>query len=539
MRSKNNRRRSILGTVLGLIAATAFCPGASSAQSAADQSAAALTATTGDADAPVLTARTEISSQALQEDFAILKRAYLELHPSLYRYQSPSEIEEAFEQLKSAWSEDRSYAQAYLDLSALLAEIQCGHTYANFFNQPKDVREALFDLDDKLPLTFRFIGEDMVVDHDVSGADIPKGSRITHIDGVRVRDILEKMLGYVKGDGSRRSPRIYDLQVSGAGRYEPFDIYFPLLNPPADGKYQLTYRTAKGRRKKAIVDPVSRKTRQDRLAAAGIEATASKADLWKFRIETVNEQRIGYLKIGTFAMFNSPFDWRDFMETSFATVKEEQIDKLVLDLRGNGGGEDRIRDAVLSAFADRPLEGPPIRNEIAFIEAPDDLRPYLGTWDKSFFDWSGRATEAPDVLGEGRYLLGPIDGEAIKVAANSNAFDGELVALFDRAASSATFTLAGMLKSSGRATLIGEETGGNQRGISGGAIFFLNLPNSRLEADLPIIQSTPLLGESADLIGDDGIEPDIRVDVTIEDIIEGRDPVLAEAFQFLGKSPQD
>ena len=39
--------------------------------------------------------------------------------------------------------------------------------------------------------------------------------------------------------------------------------------------------------------------------------------------------------------------------------------------------------------------------------------------------------------------------------------------------------------------MVGQVTGGNLRGINGGAFFFLNLPNSRLEIDLPLIGQFP------------------------------------------------
>ena len=39
--------------------------------------------------------------------------------------------------------------------------------------------------------------------------------------------------------------------------------------------------------------------------------------------------------------------------------------------------------------------------------------------------------------------------------------------------------------------LVGQPTGGNQRGITGGAFFFLRLPNSKIEVDVPLIGQYP------------------------------------------------
>ncbi len=73
-------------------------------------------------------------------------------------------------------------------------------------------------------------------------------------------------------------------------------------------------------------------------------------------------------------------------------------------------------------------------------------------------------------------------------------------------------------------TLIGSPTGGNLRGINGGAFFFVRLPHSHIEVDLPLIGTFP-----DEPTPDRGLEPDIRVDQTIESITRGQDLVLRAA----------
>ena len=59
--------------------------------------------------------------------------------------------------------------------------------------------------------------------------------------------------------------------------------------------------------------------------------------------------------------------------------------------------------------------------------------------------------------------------------------------LIDASNSSATFQFAQMIKENKLASLVGKTTGGNQRGINGSAFFFVTLPNSRIEVDLPLV----------------------------------------------------
>lgn len=103
-----------------------------------------------------------------------------------------------------------------------------------------------------------------------------------------------------------------------------------------------------------------------------------------------------------------------------------------------------------------------------------------------------------------------------------------MAVLCDASNSSATFGFDQTCKDNRLATLVGQTTGGNRRGINGGAFFFLQLPASRLEVDLPLIASFPATPQP-----DAGIEPDIAVTTTARDIATGRDPQMLSATQYL------
>jgi Peptidase family S41 len=97
--------------------------------------------------------------------------------------------------------------------------------------------------------------------------------------------------------------------------------------------------------------------------------------------------------------------------------------------------------------------------------------------------------------------------------------------LTDAANSSATFSFAQRVKSTRVGKLVGEATGGNQRGINGGAFFFVRLPASGIEFDLPLIGTFPLQPAP-----DAGIEPDVKVDVAAVDIATGIDAAMERAL---------
>ena len=75
---------------------------------------------------------------------------------------------------------------------------------------------------------------------------------------------------------------------------------------------------------------------------------------------------------------------------------------------------------------------------------------------------------------------------------------------------------------------MGEPTGGNLRGINGGAFFFLRLPAMGLEIDLPVIGQLP----TGVLPADRWLVPDVVARPTVTDLAEGRD-VVVEAVRAM------
>jgi C-terminal processing protease CtpA/Prc len=108
-------------------------------------------------------------------------------------------------------------------------------------------------------------------------------------------------------------------------------------------------------------------------------------------------------------------------------------------------------------------------------------------------------------------------------------FRGEVIVLIDASNSSATFQFARNMQSHHLGTLIGQPTGGSQRGINGGAFFFLRLPHSGIEMDLPLIGTFPPAPAP-----DAGVTPDVFVETTAADIAADYDAGLAAAMRASG-----
>ena len=202
-----------------------------------------------------------------------------------------------------------------------------------------------------------------------------------------------------------------------------------------------------------------------------------------------------YLRMPTWALYNSKWDWQTWLNSRLDELSERNSRTLIVDLRGNEGGND-IGNEILKRFVTGDLKVSKYRRLVRYRQTPAGLDSYLDTWDPSFKNWGDAAVElaeawptAPPVH---YYALSRYDddasGEDIFHPAGKP-FNGKLYVLIDANNSSATFQFAQIVQRNKLGKLVGQPTGGSQRGINGGAFFFLRLPKSQIEMDLPLIGS--------------------------------------------------
>ncbi|MFZ2031696.1 MAG: S41 family peptidase [Vitreimonas sp.] len=458
--------------------------------------------------APASWAEDTLRGADLRGDIAILRDAYETLHPGLYRYATPTQMSGRFDALARAFAHDQTRAEAYLSLSRFLASVRCGHTYANFYNQRGAVREALFDPLPRLPVHFVWLGPRMVVVANFSGdARLARGAEILSIDGRAVARIQHDLLAYARADGGNDAKRRALLEVRGFDGYETFDIFYGLAYRPS-ASFRLRVRSAGG-------------SRIETFDVAAADLAARRAAMRTQQNDDAPNWTLSYPQAGTalltmpsWALYNSHWDWRAFLDTSFAEINRRAVTKLIVDVRGNEGGLD-CGDDIVARLIDAPLQREGFERRVRYRQTPDRLNPYLDTWDDSFRNW-GADAESIDAR---FFRLRSDDGDAI--APKGPRFRGELIVLTDAENSSATFQFAQMVQQKRLGRLIGQPTGGNQRGINGGAFFFVRLPASGLEADLPLIGRFPLTPKP-----DAGLTPDIVINLTAADVATGRDAVM-------------
>lgn len=453
-------------------------------------------------------------------DVAILRQAWETMHPGVYRYSTPAEVSARLDGLARAWSAPGTFRERFLALTRVTASLKCGHTYPSPYNSSDATVSRIYPDRSLVPFLFRWIDGRMVVIRDDSGAGLfPRGAVITAIDGVVTGELLARMIPLARADGSNLAKRVSLMEARGEDRYETFDIHLPLVLPLKD---TAAFTLAGGR---VVRAPLL--TLAERRAGFSVSVEVGKdANPWTL---SKGENGVHRLTMPGWALYDSGFNWEAWLGGVMDDLTGDGARGLVVDLRGNEGGMD-CGNVIISRLIDRDLALSRDQRWTRYRTAPQALRPYLKTWDRSFLDWGEAAVASQERPGFYRLTRYDEGGKSGLIAPAGRRFKGRVAVLCDASNSSATFGFDQTCKDQGLATLVGQTTGGNRRGINGGAFFFLNLPASQLEVDLPLIASFPTRPQP-----DAGIAPDIAAPTTADDIALGRDPQMAAAVRLMSR----
>lgn len=473
-----------------------------------------------------------ISAHALKADLSVLREALTTIHAGLYRYQTPAQFDANFKALEGKLSHGATQAEVFLAVSEFTAKIKCGHTFASFWNNPIQTQRNLFTGKDKLPLNFRWMDGKMVITrNDSTNANLTPGTLITKINGHRTEDVLAKLMTLVKGDGHNDAKRIAELQLQDLKDWEAFDIYFALAFQPEE-TFELEVETLSGVKSTQHVEAIDYKVRRTNRAK---HAPKFEKDSVEWQTEWLDHES-AILKMPSWALYNSKWDWQGWLKGFFTELRTKGAKNLILDVRGNAGGNE-CGDEIMRYLVPSKVTFPSGTTFIRYQKIRPELALYVSTWDRAFYDWTKETQPAQHVAELGSQAF-QIRGEDSVNAERGGTiepleprFTGKTYVLVDAECSSATYQFATQVRNYKVGTLVGQPTGGNCKGINGGAIFFTTLPNSQIEIDIPIIAYLPASKQP-----DAGLDPDVTIRDTRKDISEGRDSVLEWVKKQIGGS---
>jgi len=434
-----------------------------------------------------------LTQQQAQDDLNTLKENLEQFHPGLYRYTTEDSMAYYFKTAQSRLKESQKVTDLYKEVTNLLSKVRCGHTRPSM---PEAANNQFKEEQFFLPLAVKYLGARLFVDDlRTNDGNLQRGDELISINGRSVADITKDIFDHLSGDG-----------FINAGKYRQaerhFRYYYQLYVAKGVKRYQLVVKKPDGGREQFTVN-----------GEKWADLTSmNKPSPERAELELEHRRGYSYMKIGTFVSYylrNADLDYEAFLEASFAELNERGAQNLVLDLRGNGGGDDNYGALLVSYFADRAFR------YFDRIEVTDAYSGY-GSVERS----------------QGRNLMTSHKGLSIWQP-QSNRFSGMVYALTDGWSFSTCADVATVLHHNRWATLIGEETGGGYDGNTSGNSRTLTLTNSKIRLNLPMwMYTTANLGH--DYYGR-GAVPHEPVVPTIQQYLNGEDVMLNQALSLIKK----
>jgi len=401
--------------------------------------------------------------EELQADFKQFRTILEGTHPALYDYTEKAVLDSLFDSNYEAIQAKMDFRSFLMLMTEIISRVGCGHSSlwipGDYW---KVAPSALF------PLKLLPSGDQLLVSDNLDGSkEVPVGSVLLSVNGEPIAEVAEHLESLSSSDGL--------IQAYRRGKVAQ---YFAVKYAMAYGfpdSFRITY-LAPGEEKpeEKVLQPVSKE-----------QVNKGVVEHNELSLKELQQGQVALLTINSFAYYGEVDMFKSFIDSVFQVVDRNGIDRLILDLRGNGGG-----DPFCSSYLWGYLQPNPV--------------PY-------FQDHYGR-----------------YDTLANNIPQPVNHYKGKLYTLIDDRCFSTTGHFCGLLKYHRVGKFVGSETGATYT-CTGNATY------PALDKTGIMVGTARVMRYTAAVKGMDprqGILPDHPVESTQKDLINGRDTVLEYALSL-------
>ncbi len=430
------------------------------------------------------------ASDQLKQDLTSLKSELEKYHAGLYRYTSKGELNKVFDQVMNNLDHDMDQVGYYRLIAPYVAKINCGHTRMRL---PEVVRTKVQDNELFLPFKVKIIDEKIyVLEYYGKEEALAPGMEILGINNHSIEQIRENVFASLPSDGFIETSKL---------RYweRDFSYLYTLLMELSANEYQLTIKDTTQVRT-VIVEGIQFEEIPDEVSN----------DPWLSFSEIDN--RTSLLRIRTFssgAINRRGQDYYQFLETTFKSLDQTNTQNLILDLRGNGGGDDNYGAKLISYLSPEPF---------GYFESIEVTTNYSGYG--SIEERDGK-----------RYM---ISHQALNIQQPSPYhFKGKVYILIDGFSFSTCADVATVANHLDLATFVGEETGGGYDGNTSGYSEAYTLPNTGITIRIPRwMYTTANLGHK---YYGRGVIPQYNIKPNLEDVLLGEDAIFSFTLEMISR----
>ncbi|HEV7348195.1 S41 family peptidase [Telluribacter sp.] len=420
-----------------------------------------------------------IDPELLKKDFTFLKEALLQEHGGLLRYQNRNEFTQLSDSLFRTLDHPMNQFEFGTLIRFFLSFVKDGHTGSSL---PSELMQYYARHVRMFPIQLYFMDERAFVlcsEFD----ELPSGTKLLSIDGKPINDIRKELFRYLSSDGKIETKKYWTLNR------DAFPFLYSWIFGIKSG-HTITYKTQTG-----LVE-------NTHLNADFIKESCvpNRHNDGKYLQLDYKSGNIAVLTIKTFSserLRQTNEDLVRFLQMSFKEIQNKKVNKLIIDLRNNSGGDDQYGALLYSYLTNRPF------NYFASIES--------NTKKLAISDHPGLDVQQPSM----------------------DNFKGKVLFIINGLSFSTASDICAIAKSDNRGKFVGEETGGGYYGNTSGETFRTTLPNSKVNISIPKYKYSNAVKKAK--YPDRGIIPDYVVIPSISDIINGKDVQLEYALGLTKK----
>ena len=414
----------------------------------------------------------QFSRADLLEDFGRIADTILSTNPLVFC--DRHELSQLIAVQREKVTDPMSELDFYRLLAPIAAQVRCGHS--GVFLSPT-TESSLRANARYLPLLVRIVRGRIFVLASLDGGSPAAADEITTINGHSASQIISTICDNLTADGSNLTRKLY------VASHLFNELYSLFVDSSLD--FRVVCRRASDGASSAIdLKGISRADLEQKARTAGSPYLLPVGEQYSFSADSPESPGTATLAVRTFVFSGAQLsNYRKFIDQAFDSMLQKGTRALILDLRGNWGGDPTASSLLFTHL---------IREPTRYFE---EGTPY-------YYELTQPMPPAP------------------------NAFSGRLVVLTDGASFSSTGHLCSLLRFHGRAIFVGEESGGSWTCTDGSRDTILPHTAIRLRCSTQAFRTAVVglpLGR--------GIVPDVEVAPEIGDLIAGRDPVYETAVQ--------
>lgn len=435
----------------------------------------------------------------LRADFTALYEGLQSAAFDLYAFTPRAKLDQAYHETLARLDKPMTLFQAQIRFEEFASLIHMGHARVDL---PRAVwTKHLKDGGKAFPLSIRVVDDKVFVAQNKSGLEeILAGDQILEMNGAKMNDWLKRTERHVSAETPYMAHSLMEFD---------FPIYVWVELPNVD-EFRLTLRKSNGKTQKVRM-PARTSAEMKSFAAVQPPSLSLEEPLREAKILAGN---MAYLRPGPFynaEAKNGAEAWdvsgfRAFIDDAFAKFNAAHTERLIVDLRGNPGGDNLFSDVMIAWFADKPFR---FFSQFKVRVSPESIKANADRIENDAAAAGPVSRQYADMYAKAK--PGEIvDFElALVEPRKEERYRGKVFLLIDRQSYSNTVAVAALVQDYKFGTVLGEAT--SDMATTYGAMEKFTLPNTGMTVGYP---KAHIVRPNGDLRVR-GVTPDVAIPIPV------------------------